>query len=156
MDEGNLKLHLVNSEPLNSLFIIANPFNWMEVSLRYSDINTAKYSEFKSFSGDQTFKDKSFNLKVRLIEETDEFPELSLGFRDFIGTGRFSSEYIVSSKRIGDFDFTVGLGWGHLSSPDGITNPFVDIDNRFNNRSFEHGKGGNLELHQCLKILCHP
>ena len=146
MDEGNLKLHLVNSEPLNSLFIIANPFNWMEVSLRYSDINTAKYSEFKSFSGYQTFKDKSFNLKVRLIEETDEFPELSLGFRDFIGTGRFSSEYIVSSKRIGDFDFTVGLGWGHLSSPDGITNPFVDIDNRFNNRSFEHGKGGNLEF----------
>ena len=146
MDEGNLKLHLVNSEPLNSLFIIANPFNWMEVSLRYSDINTAKYSEFKSFSGDQTFKDKSFNLKVRLIEETDEFPELSLGFRDFIGTGRFSSEYIVSSKKIGDFDFTVGLGWGNLSSPDGITNPFVDIDNRFNNRSFEIGKGGNLEF----------
>ena len=146
MDEGNLKLHLVNSEPLNSLFIIANPFNWMEVSLRYSDINTAKYSEFESFSGDQTFKDKSFNLKVRLIEETDEFPELSLGFRDFIGTGRFSSEYIVSSKRIGDFDFTVGLGWGHLSSPDGITNPFIDIDNRFNNRSFEIGKGGNLEF----------
>ena len=146
MDEGNLKLHLVNSEPLNSLFIIANPFDWMEVSLRYSDINTAKYSEFEFFSGDQTFKDKSFNLKVRLIEETDEFPELSLGFRDFIGTGRFSSEYIVSSKRIGDFDFTVGLGWGHLSSPDGITNPFIDIDNRFNNRSFEIGKGGNLEF----------
>jgi hypothetical protein len=146
LDEGNLKLHLVNSEPLNSLFIIANPFDWMEVSLRYSDINTAKYSEFEFFSGDQTFKDKSFNLKVRLIEETDEFPELSLGFRDFIGTGRFSSEYIVSSKRIGDFDFTVGLGWGHLSSPDGITNPFIDIDNRFNNRSFEIGKGGNLEF----------
>ncbi len=146
LDEGNLKLHLVNSEPLNSLFIIANPFNWMEVSLRYSDINTAKYSKFEFFSGDQTFKDKSFNLKVRLIEETDEFPELSLGFRDFIGTGRFSSEYIVTSKRIGDFDFTVGLGWGHLSSPDGITNPFIDIDNRFNNRSFEIGKGGNLEF----------
>ena len=146
LDEGNLKLHLVNSEPLNSLFIIANPFDWMEVSLRYSDINTAKYSEFKSFSGDQTFKDKSFNLKVRLIEETDRFPELSIGFRDFIGTGRFSSEYIVSSKRVGDFDFSVGLGWGHLASSDGITNPFIDIDDRFINRSFDIGKGGNLEF----------
>ena len=52
----------------------------MEVSLRYSDINTSKYSQFKSFSGNQTYKDKSFNLKVRLIEETDMFPELSLGF----------------------------------------------------------------------------
>ena len=64
LDEGNLKLHLVNSDPINSLFISANPFNWMEVSLRYADINTEKYSRFKSFSGDQTYKDKSFNLKL--------------------------------------------------------------------------------------------
>ena len=87
----------------------------MEVSLRYADINTKKYSPYKSFSGDQTYKDKSFNIKLRLIEETDRFPELSIGFRDFIGTGKFSSEYLVSSKKIGDFDFTVGLGWGSLS-----------------------------------------
>lgn len=118
----------------------------MEVSLRYSDINTSKYSQFKSFSGNQTYKDKSFNLKVRLIEETDMFPELSLGFRDFIGTGRFSGEYIVSSKRVGDFDFTVGLGWGSMTSPDGITNPFIDLDERFNNRSFDIGEGGNFEF----------
>jgi len=31
LDEGNLKLHLVNSNPINSLFIIATPFDWMEV-----------------------------------------------------------------------------------------------------------------------------
>ena len=112
LNGGNLKLHLVNSDPINSLFISANPFDWMEVSLRYADINTLKYSPFKSFSGDQTYKDKSFNLKIKLIEETTRFPELSIGFRDFIGTGKFSSEYIVSSKKIGDFDITVGLGWG--------------------------------------------
>ena len=88
----------------------------MEVSLRYADINTRKYSPYKSFSGDQTFKDKSFNLKLNLIKETERFPGLSIGFRDFIGTGKFSSEYIVSSKKIGDFDFSVGLGWGSLSS----------------------------------------
>ncbi len=84
LDEGTLKLHLSNSEPINSLFITAYPFNWMEVSLRYADINTAKYSQFPSFSGDQTYKDKSFNLKLKLIEETERFPELSIGFRDFI------------------------------------------------------------------------
>ena len=73
--EGNLKLHLVNSDPINSMFISANPYDWMEVSLRYADINTMKYSQFKSFSGDQTYKDKSFNLKIRLIEEQGIFPE---------------------------------------------------------------------------------
>ena len=84
----------------------------MEVSLRYTDINTLKYSPYPSFSGNQSFKDKSFNLKLKLIEESERFPELSIGFRDFIGTGKLSGEYVVSSKRIGDFDFTVGLGWG--------------------------------------------
>ena len=111
---GNLKLHLVNSDPINSLFISANPFDWMEVSLRYADINTMLYSKFYSFSGDQTYKDKSFNLKLKLIEETEKFPELSIGFRDFIGTGKFSGEYIVSSKRVGDFDFT-GLRILHIT-----------------------------------------
>ena len=109
-----MKLHLVNSDPINSLFISANPFDWMEVSLRYADINTRKYSPYKSFSGDQTYKDKSFNLKIKLIEESERFPELSIGFRDFIGTGKFSGEYIVTSKRIGDFDFTAGLGWSFI------------------------------------------
>ena len=135
LEEGNLKLHLVNSEPVNSMLIIASPFNWMEVSLRYADINLYKYSPFPTFSGNQTYKDKSFNLKLRLIKESETTPELSVGFRDFIGTGRFSGEYIVSSKRIGDFDFTVGLGWGALANNDGLKNPFYELDESFINRS---------------------
>ncbi len=145
LEEGNLKLHLVNSDPINSLFIIANPFNWMEVSLRYADINTKKYSPYKSFSGNQTYKDKSFNLKLNLIKETEQFPGLSIGFRDLIGTGKFSSEYIVSSKKIGDFDFSVGLGWGSMSSSKGINNPFIDMDKAFADRIYRTKQGGNLE-----------
>ena len=106
----------------------------MEVSLRYADINFLKYSPFPGFSGNQTYKDKSFNLKLKLIEETPYTPELSIGFRDFIGTGRFSGEYIVSSKKIGDFDFTVGLGWGAFATDAGIKNPFSQIDESFLNR----------------------
>lgn len=123
----------------------------MEVSLRYADINTQKYSPFKSFSGDQTYKDKSFNLKIKLIEESENFPELSIGFRDFIGTGTFSSEYIVSSKKVGDFDFTVGLGWGSLSSKDGIRNPLIDIDNIFSSRPKEYGVGGDFEFNRWFR-----
>lgn len=151
LEEGYLKLHLVNSDPINSLFITATPFNWMEVSLRYADINTLKYSPFKSFSGDQTFKDKSFNLKLKIIEETNQFPELSIGFRDFIGTGRFSGEYIVSSKKVGDFDLTVGLGWGSLSYLDGINNPLIDLDESFSSRPYDFGMAGNFQLNRWFK-----
>ena len=148
--EGNLKLHLVNSDPINSMFISANPYDWMEVSLRYADINTMKYSQFKSFSGDQTYKDKSFNLKIRLIEEQGIFPELSIGFRDFIGTGKFSGEYLVSSKKIGDFDFTVGLGWGGFSNANGIKNPFLDISEDFKNR-VQFGSTGTFGFDRWFK-----
>ncbi len=151
LKEGNLKLHLVNSEPINSLFISANPFNWMEVSLRYADVNTRKYSPYKSFSGDQTYKDKSFNLKIKLIEETDRFPELSIGFRDFIGTGKFSGEYLVTSKKIGDFDFTAGLGWGSLSENTGIKNPFINIDESYSSRPLDIGQGGDIEFKRWFK-----
>lgn len=123
----------------------------MEVSLRYADINTRKYSPYKSFSGDQTYKDKSFNLKIKLIEESERFPELSIGFRDFIGTGKFSGEYIVTSKKIGDFDFTVGLGWGALSESKGIKNPFIDVDESFYLRSRDFGLGGNVEFNRWFK-----
>lgn len=143
---GHLKLHLVNSDPINSLFITSNPFEWMEASLRYSDINLYKYSPFKSFSGNQTYKDKSFNLKIRVIEESERFPELSIGFRDIIGTGKFSGEYIVSSKRVGDFDFTVGLGWGSFATNDGLENPFININKSFSSRSLGYEQfGGALE-----------
>ena len=123
----------------------------MEVSLRYADINTKKYSPYKSFSGDQTYKDKSFNLKIKLIEESEMFPELSIGFRDFIGTGKFSGEYIVTSKRIGDFDFTAGLGWGALSESKGLKNPFIDIDESFSSRSRYFGQGGNIQFDRWFK-----
>ncbi len=123
----------------------------MEVSLRYADINTRKYSPYKSFSGDQTYKDKSFNLKLRLIEETERFPELSIGLRDFIGTGKFSSEYLVSSKKVGDFDFTVGLGWGSLSDNEGIKNPFIEIDKSYAYRPSDYGVGGDLELERWFR-----
>ena len=123
----------------------------MEVSLRYADINTRKYSPYKSFSGDQTYKDKSFNLKIKMIEETERFPELSIGFRDFIGTGKFGGEYVVTSKKIGDFDLTAGLGWGSLSESKGIKNPFIDIDDAFSIRPKGHGLGGNFELRKFFR-----
>ena len=34
--------------------------------------------------------------------------------RDLAGTGLFSSEYIVGSKRFGAFDWHLGLGWGYV------------------------------------------
>ena len=43
-----------------------------------------------------------------------EFPRLLL-VRDLAGTGLFSSEYLVASKNVRNFDLSIGMGWGVLS-----------------------------------------
>jgi Bacterial putative lipoprotein (DUF940). len=38
-------------------------FPWLEGTIRYTDVRTRKYSGNKDFSGDQSYKDKSFDFK---------------------------------------------------------------------------------------------
>ena len=61
----------------------------MEASFQYTDINNELYSDDFNFSGNQTFKDKSFDAKFKILNEGDYLPSVTLGFRDLGGTGRF-------------------------------------------------------------------
>ena len=67
--------------------------------------------------------DRNYEVKLRLWAESGLLPETSVGIRDFAGTGVFASEYIVSSKKIGRTDVTLGIGWGRLSGKSSIENP---------------------------------
>ena len=51
---------------------------------------------------------RSFDAHISLFDEKF-LPAVSLGLRDFIGTGWYSSEYIVGTKSIGKFELTAGL-----------------------------------------------
>ncbi|WP_245306217.1 YjbH domain-containing protein [Roseovarius aestuariivivens] len=64
-----------------------------------------------------TYYDRSFDLKFRVFNETTWTPAVSVGLRDFIGTGLLSGEYVVATKSIGDrLRLTGGVGWGRLGS----------------------------------------
>lgn len=64
-----------------------------------------------------TYYDRSFDLRFRLFDETDFTPAVSIGLRDFVGTGILSGEYVVATKSIGDrLRVTGGLGFGRLGS----------------------------------------
>ena len=71
---------------------------------------------FLAFSGNQSLKDKGFDVKLRLLEESNFIPQVALGLRDIGGTSLFASEFIVASKRIRNADFSLGIGWGVLSN----------------------------------------
>jgi hypothetical protein len=109
------------------------PFAWLEGTFRYTDIANRPYGS-PSLSGNQSYKDKSIDLKLRLHGESRWWPALAVGVRDIGGTGLFSGEYVVASKRFDTFDISLGLGWGYVGGRGDIGNPLGWIDDRFKHR----------------------
>ena len=144
--EGTLGFSWSHYEPYLRGSILAYPFNWLEASFQYTDINNRLYSRVKAFSGSQTLKDKSFYAKIRLKQESTFIPQIEIGFRDLGGTGLFSSEYAVINKRIGtNFDLSIGLGWGNLNG-NKINNPLISISDSFKFRDAALGLGGKVNF----------
>jgi len=106
---------------------------WLEGTFRYTGFNRAIYSY-----------DRNYEAKVRLWQEQDYLPQVAVGIRDLVGTGLWGSEYLVASKAVGDFDFTLGLGWGRLAGNGDISNPLIQLSDRFAVRETDVGLGGEL------------
>ena len=133
MPEANLRFNFSSSWPNEYTSLTASPFNWMEATYRYVEMKNQVYGPI-SYSGNQTFKDKGFDLKVLINDESYFLPALAVGLRDLAGTGLFSSEYFVASKKLGHLDISLGLGWGDLGRANNISNPFSSLDERFKDR----------------------
>ena len=119
-------------EPYTRIFLNWQIFPWLETTFRYTD---------------DPALDRGGDVKLRLLEESSFFPEVSVGLQDMIGTGQFDSEYIVASKRYYDFDFSVGMVWGYGNGSDGLfRNPLTYFSDRFRFRNSDVGLGGNLGL----------
>ena len=142
-ESGVLSFSYSQWDPYKKLTFYAAPYDWLEVSYQYTDLTNRLYSSVFAFSGNQTAKDKGFNFKNMAFEEGDVFPSVSLGMRDVGGTGIFSSEYIVASKRLNLVDLTLGIGWGNLSI-NKYGNPFSIISDRFKDRDVDVGLGGKF------------
>lgn len=132
-DAGTLAFSWSHRDPYINGSIIAYPFDWLEASYQYTDINNALYSRSENFSGKQSYKDKGFDFKFRLLKENVFLPQVALGFRDAAGTSKFSSEYLVFSKFYKNIDFTAGIGWGNLNG-NKINNPLTSINDSFASR----------------------
>lgn len=116
-------------------------FPWLETTIRYTDVRTRMYSNDPSFSGNQTYKDKSFDVKLRLWEEGYYLPQVAVGKRDIGGTGLFDSEYLVANKAVGPLDFSLGVGWGYIGNSGNITNPFCSYSDKYCTRDGSRSTG---------------
>ena len=60
--------------------------------------------------------DRSFDVRWQFVKESETLPALAMGLNDFIGTGRYSGEYIFATKNIGRVKIKGGLGFGRLAT----------------------------------------
>lgn len=140
-EDGEFKAGISLVSPYNQLLLGVQLLPWLETQLRYVEISNRLYGP-EDFSGDQTYKDRGVDFKVRLVEEGDYLPNIALGVVDIGGTGLFASEYLVASRRFGNFDFSLGLGWGRLGARGGIRNPLRLVSSSFEERGDSDGAGG--------------
>ncbi len=91
-------------------------------------------------------KDRSFEVKFRLLEESEYLPQVAVGLRDLLGTGVWNGEYLVGSKQFGNLDLSAGVGWGRFADRAVIRNPLVEISDRFGVREGSSSLGGQFSL----------
>ncbi len=112
---------------------------------------TVRYSTIKNWgnSDDPGYDlfDRSLDLQFQLLNERGWQPSLALGFRDVLGTGVYSAEYLAATKTVGggglgDFKVTGGIGWGRLASVGGVENPFCSMSQSFCDRQIDYVQGG--------------
>lgn len=110
-------------------------------TLRYATINN--YG--KPGDPDYDLFDRSFDVSFQFLKEKGWQPAVTLGFRDILGTGIYSAEYLVATKTLAqDFKLSAGIGWGRLASVGGVSNPFCSMADTFCERQTDFGEGGKI------------
>lgn len=129
MPDGYLAASISVVQPDDRIALTFQALPWLETTFRYSINHAVKLG---GYSGN--YYDRSFDVKFRLLQESADLPQIALGLQDIVGTGIYSGEYLVGSKRWGAFDVSLGLGWGRLASRGTFRNPLGLISHRFDVR----------------------
>ena len=85
--DGMFTIHYSDTQEYRRTSVTLQVFPWLEATARYTDIRYRLYSDDPDFTGDQTLKDKGFDVKMLLLQESEWLPQVALGLRDVGGTG---------------------------------------------------------------------
>ncbi len=106
-EDGTLRLGTSHFSPYTTIWSSVTLLPRIELSGRYTIIQGLSGGLGQGF-GD--FKDKAFDAKGLILKEDEWWPDFSLGYQDFTGTGVFKSKYAVASKHFRGTDYTLGYG----------------------------------------------
>jgi Exopolysaccharide biosynthesis protein YbjH len=107
-EDGTLRIGVSQSKPYRAVWSSVTLLPWFELSGRYTRIDHVPGISAHPEYG--KYKDKAFDAKLRLLEESRYLPEVAIGTQDFLGTRLFKANFLALNKRVGDLDLTVGYG----------------------------------------------
>lgn len=127
MPDGAVSITASGFGPLTRATLSFQITPWLSGSMRVS--NFRHWYDVVGGPGDDdgysTYTDRSFDLRLRLLEESRYLPAVTLGLQDVAGTGLQSAEYLAATKTFGGrLKVTAGLGWGRLGSYHSMGSPF--------------------------------
>ncbi|NRF63977.1 YjbH domain-containing protein [Vibrio coralliilyticus] len=151
-EEGEFNIGVSVNDDYQQYTASIQLMSWLESTVRYTRVPDLLFSNDPSYSGDNLYTDKGIDFKVRLWQEGYWLPETSIGVRDFGGTGLFDGEFVAATKRFGNLDVTLGLGWGYLGQRGNVTNPFCKASDEYCNRPTDtKGTGGSVDYERWFK-----
>ncbi|MFC1811515.1 YjbH domain-containing protein [Thermodesulfobacteriota bacterium] len=121
LEDGDIRIGYAQASPYRWYTGGMGIFPGLEFSGRYTEITNVPTNLGDDFGA---YKDKAFDLKYQILPESRILPAIAVGLHDFHGTRLFPSEYLVISRQIFPFDFSIGLGTDRLKGP--ATLPFWD------------------------------
>lgn len=112
MKKNNYRIGISEAFPYRYFYTVISPQRSIELGGRFTEIRGVPGFDIGSPYG--SYKDKAVDAKFQFYKESKYLPAMAIGIMDPHGTRLYASQYLVFSKQIYPFDFTLGLGNGRF------------------------------------------
>jgi len=112
MEDGVIRAGITQALPYRWYALGMGVLPGLELSGRLTQLTNVPVTTMIGYG---SYKDKAFDIKYQILPESRWFPALAVGLQDFHGTKLFAAQYLVMSRQIYPFDFTVGIGRQRLA-----------------------------------------
>ncbi|HDQ03683.1 MAG TPA: hypothetical protein ENN23_03805 [Deltaproteobacteria bacterium] len=129
LEEGRYRVGFSWVDPYRYYYAAVSPLKGLEIAGRVTEVRGTKAPTDPTWKDYGNFKDKAIDIKYQFLPEGKYTPAIALGIMDPHGTRVYTGQYLVASKQIYPFDFTIGMGNG-----------------RFGRRPIENDKEFGLEM----------
>ena len=110
MKQGRFRFGAGQADPYRFYTFAITPLEGLEIGGRVTEVLGVP----ALLEGYGNTKDKAVDLKYRFIPEGKWWPAVAVGIMDAHGTRLYPGQYVVASKQIYPFDFTIGFGNGRF------------------------------------------